>query len=105
VKAALTRYRVMAWIVGVLLALLVFYAMPMKYLADDSGPVHVIGVVHGYMFIGYLVTAADLWLRCRWRPGFAVLVCLAGTVPFFSFVAEHKVTVRTRALIDAEPAT
>jgi integral membrane protein len=99
-KGALLRYRVMAWIVGVLLVSLVFVAMPLKYLADQPGAVKVIGVGHGYMFILYLVTALDLALRSKWRLGFTVLVCLAGTVPFFSFVAEHKVTQRTRPLIE-----
>jgi integral membrane protein len=106
VKGALLRYRVMAWIVGVLLVSLVFVAMPLKYLADQPAAVRLIGVTHGYMFILYLVTAVDLALRSKWRLGFTVLVCLAGTVPFFSFVAEHKVTQRTRPLIEqsAPPA-
>ena len=33
VPAALTRYRVMAWIVGVLLIALILVAVPLKYLA------------------------------------------------------------------------
>lgn len=102
-KAALVRYRVMAWIVGVLLVTLVFVAMPLKYLADQPRLVEVIGVVHGYMFILYLVTAVDLALRSRWRLVFTVLVCLAGTIPFLSFVAEHTVTRRTKTTLAAAP--
>ena len=100
-NGALLRYRVMAWIVGVLLVTLVFIAMPLKYLADQPEMVKVIGVGHGYMFLLYLASAIDLALRSKWRLGFTLLVCLAGTVPFFSFLAEHKVTQRTRPLIDA----
>jgi integral membrane protein len=45
----------------------------------------------------YLLTAFDLALRARWRALGTVLVLLAGTIPFLSFVAEHKVTARMRA--------
>jgi hypothetical protein len=45
------------------------------------------------MFMIYLVTVLDLSLRCKWNvfPRTA-LVMLAGTIPFFSFYAEHKAT-------------
>lgn len=87
---ALLRYRIMAYIVGVLLLLLVFVAMPLKYLADVETP---IAMVHGYMYMIYLITVVDLALRAKWSifPR-TVLVALAGTIPFFSFYAEHKAT-------------
>ena len=43
----LTRYRVMAWTTGVLLLLLVFVAMPLKYLGDDERLVSVVGLNDG----------------------------------------------------------
>ena len=47
---------------------------------------------HGFLFIIYLVTAVDLFTRVRWKFGTAVLIMLAGTVPFASFFAERWVT-------------
>lgn len=87
----LTRFRVMAWTTGVLLLLLVFVAMPLKYLGDDDRMVRVVGVLHGWMYLAYLVTAFTLAYRLRWSPGRTVLLLLAGTVPFMSFVAERRV--------------
>ena len=98
-KSALTRYRVMAWITGVLLLLLVFVAMPMKYLGDNDTPVAVIGVAHGWMFMLYLLTVLDLWVRCQWKVVKAFLIAIAGTVPFMSFVAEHFVRLDVERLI------
>lgn len=43
----LTRFRVMAWTTGILLLLLVFVAMPLKYLGDDDRLVRIVGVMHG----------------------------------------------------------
>jgi integral membrane protein len=97
VQGALTRYRVMAYVVGVMLVLLVAVAMPLKYLADNPGPVAVIGTAHGFLYAVYLLAAFDLALRARWTAKGTVLVLLAGTVPLLSFVAERIVTRKTRA--------
>ena len=97
IPAALTRYRVMAYVVGTLLLVLVLVAMPLKYFADMPGPVAVVGTGHGFLYAVYLLTAFDLALRARWSAKGTVLVLLAGTVPFLSFVAERKVTARMRA--------
>jgi integral membrane protein len=97
VQGALTRYRVMAYVVGVMLVLLVAVAMPLKYLADTPGPVAVIGTAHGFLYAVYLLAAFDLALRARWTAKGTVLVLLAGTVPLLSFVAERIVTRKTRA--------
>jgi len=92
VNAALTRFRVMAYIVGVFLLVLVFVAMPLKYLADQPTLVAVVGPAHGFLYMVYLVTAFDLAVRAKWPFGRTILVLLAGTIPVMSFVAERKVT-------------
>jgi integral membrane protein len=97
VPAALTRYRVLAYTVGTLLLVLVFVAMPLKYFADTPGPVAVVGTTHGFLYAVYLLTAFDLALRARWTAKGTVLVLLAGTIPFLTFVAERVVTRKTRA--------
>jgi integral membrane protein len=97
VPAALTRYRVMAYIVGTMLLVLVFVAMPIKYWGHDDTPVAIVGTAHGFLYCVYLLAAFDLALRARWRALGTVLVLLAGTIPFLSFVAERIVTRKTRA--------
>jgi integral membrane protein len=97
VPAALTRYRVMAWVVGVLLAVLFLVAVPLKYAADLEGPVAVIGTAHGWLYAVFFLTACDLALRARWTLRGTVLILVAGTVPLLSFVAERIATRKTRA--------
>jgi len=92
VTGALVRFRVMAYVVGVGLLTLVLVAMPLKYLADSPTLVQVVGPMHGFLYMVYLVTVVDLAFRAHWSPVRTVLVMLAGTVPFVSFVAERKVT-------------
>lgn len=90
--AALTRYRVIAWIVGVVLILLVVIGMPLKYLFDDPVVVETIGPAHGFLYMAYLVAAFDLSRRAGWPLKRMALVMLAGTVPFISFYAERRVS-------------
>ena len=88
---ALMRYRVMAYVVGVMLLLLVAVAMPLKYLADNSGLVKIVAPLHGAMFIVYLLTVLQLAFSRRWPARRTVLVMLGGVVPFLSFVTERRV--------------
>jgi len=92
IATALRMYRVSAWVTGVGLLLLAFYAMPAKYFFGDPRPVALIGMVHGFLYMIYIVCTLILAERTRWKPLFAVLVLAAGTIPIASFVAERKVT-------------
>lgn len=108
IKGALTRYRVMAWIVGVLLVVLVLVGMPLKYFGDNDAVVVATGVPHGWLYMVLLITAYDLGRRVKWPWLRLILIALGGTVPFMSFVAEHYATkdVRQRlAAVDAHQAT
>jgi integral membrane protein len=97
IPAALLRYRVMAWVVGLLLIALILVAVPIKYVGGVDEPVAVIGTLHGWLYAIFFVTACDLALRARWTLKGSVLVLLAGTIPILSFVAERIATRKTRA--------
>jgi integral membrane protein len=92
VLGALKRYRVIAYVVGVMLLVLVFVAMPVKYAGDNPALMNVVGPLHGFLYVVYLLATFDLARRLRWGLGKMVLIALAGTIPFLSFVAERKVT-------------
>jgi len=88
---ALVRYRIMAFVVGVGLVLLVFVGMPLQFAAHQKVVVQVVGTVHGYLYLLYLVLSADLARRAHWRIGRILAVVAAGFVPFLAFVVEHRV--------------
>lgn len=99
VKAALTRYRVMAWVVGLLLVTLVCVGMPLKYIWGDGRVVMWTGIPHGWLYMVLLITAYDLGRRVQWSIKWFVMIMLAGTIPFLSFVAEHFATRNVRAML------
>lgn len=91
-RIALIVWRILAWLTGtglILLCAAIFY----HYVLDESRrPLTIIGIIHGNLYMVYLVCTLVLAERRRWRPVKALIVALAGTIPFVSFVAERKVT-------------
>lgn len=87
---ALTRYRVLAWITGVWLLILVA-EMVLKYIlkVDMPGWTDFIPPAHGWVYFVYLLCTLDLGIKIRWGWGKIIITCLAGTIPFLSFYFEH----------------
>ena len=92
IRKSLLFYRIMAWVVGVLLVVLVLIGMPLKYLAGNGLVVTITGVPHGWLYMVLLITAYDLGRRVDWPWSRMLIIMLAGTVPFITFVAEHYAT-------------
>jgi integral membrane protein len=93
----LRAYRVMAWVTGTGLVILVFVAMPLKYFFGQPMLVSIVGMLHGFFYMAYIVCTLVLAERCRWRPLDALVILLCGTIPLASFFAERRVTARVRA--------
>lgn len=100
-RAALMRYRVMAWVVGVLLAILVLVGLPLKYIAGDGRVVVWTGQPHGWLYMILLITAYDLSRRVGWSIKWILMIMAAGTIPMLSFVAEHYATRDVRKRLAA----
>lgn len=91
VSRALARYRVIAWIVGVLLIVLFCVGIPLQFAAGHGGVDEVVGIAHGMVFYPlYLIVTVLLAWRVRMPPVRILLTLVAGTVPFLSFVAERE---------------
>ncbi|GHD09190.1 membrane protein [Streptomyces violarus] len=100
-KSVLTRYRVMAYVTGVLLVLLTL-GMIGKYVLDLNGAAdftRVVSIAHGWLYVLYLVFAFDLGSKAKWPVGKQVWVLLAGTVPTAAFFVERKISHELEAWI------
>lgn len=96
-------YRVLALLVGVLLAFCSLVALPLKYLAAEGGSLQQFGesasimwAVHGWVFMIYVVVAFFLSRRAGWSVGFTIVALAAGLIPLLIFWVEHRVTQRMR---------
>ncbi|GAA1429699.1 DUF3817 domain-containing protein [Microlunatus lacustris] len=103
-RNALLRYRVMAYLVGTLLVVLTLVGLPLKYVYGDDRVVTWTGIPHGWLYMILIITAVDLGRRAGWSWRRLLMIALAGTVPFLSFVAERSATKDVREKILAEEA-
>jgi integral membrane protein len=99
VSGALLRYRVMAYIVGVGLLILVFVGVPLQYAANEPGVAEVVGPIHGFLYIVYLLAALDLARRARFTLLQMAAMVGAGFLPFLAFIIERRVRQRVEDLI------
>lgn len=104
VRSALLRYRIMAWVVGLLLVVLICIGLPLKYIWHTDTVVVATGIPHGWLYMVLLITAYDLGRRVGWSIKWFILIMLAGTVPFLSFVAEHFATRNVRETLTRSEA-
>ena len=92
-RSRLTFFKVMAFIVGVGLLVLVI-EMVLSYGFDMKGeenPLHWWPQPHGFIYLVYLVATALLGFKVGWSLTKMVLVMLAGCVPFLSFWVERRI--------------
>lgn len=95
--AALLRFRVIAYVVGTLLLLLTL-GVVIEVAADNKTLVSIVGPVHGFLYIGYLILGYDLVRRARWPVVRMLLIALAGVVPGLMFWAERRVEAEINRL-------
>ncbi len=87
--AAVLRYRVMAYITGVLIIVVCFVGIPLQVAAHNTFITNYIGTVHGRLYIVYVVVAYILARKLKMKIGPTVLLLLAGTVPIMTFFVER----------------
>jgi integral membrane protein len=103
VRNLFTAYRWLALVVGVLLAFCSLVALPLKYLLEEGTSLQELGetasvlwVVHGWVFMVYVVVAFLLSRRAGWSLRFTGLALVAGLVPLLIFWVERQVASRFR---------
>jgi integral membrane protein len=102
-NGAFLRYRVMAYLTGVVLATafvwLIIGRLFLDYGNPDARPAlyGYLWLAHGWLYFLYLITGVDLAFRVRYGVLKTVGILLAGTIPFMSFVSEYFVHKDLRA--------
>jgi integral membrane protein len=92
-QAAVLRYRVMAYVTGVLIIVLCFVGIPLQ-VAGHPAVASYVGRVHGFLYIVYVIFAFLLANKLRLRPVQTVILLLAGTIPVMTFIVERWATRR-----------
>jgi integral membrane protein len=100
----LAVYRVAAIVTGIGLLFLVLVAIPLRYLGDQPWLSQTYSPIHGLIFMAYVVVVIWVSTRRRWSPTKALLIIVAGAVPFASFIVERRVIADELSAQDLGPA-
>ena len=89
-KNALGRFRFMGILEGSSLVALLFIAMPLKYWFDMPAAVTIIGTLHGYIFLAYLIAIVYAMIAIKWPFRFTVGAVLSAFIPFGNFILDSR---------------
>ena len=83
-------FRLIALLEGASYILLLFFAMPIKYLLDDPTYVKLLGMPHGILFIIYIIFSALGKNKYNWDIKEFFIVSTASLIPFGTFYIDMK---------------
>jgi integral membrane protein len=86
----LKMFKIVALLEGTSLLLLLFFAMPIKYIFQEPIFVKTVGMAHGLLFIGYILMAIMLKMEQIWNFKKFVIICSASVIPFGTFYVDRK---------------
>ncbi|HLT29577.1 MAG TPA: DUF3817 domain-containing protein [Myxococcaceae bacterium] len=86
----LQRFRLVALLEGLSYVLLVFVAMPLKYLLELPQAVRALGSAHGALFVLFVVLLTHVLVVRQLSFARAALAFVASLVPFGAFWFEAK---------------
>jgi integral membrane protein len=89
-KNTIGRLRIIGFLEGISFLVLLFIAMPLKYMAGQPMAVKITGMAHGVLFVLYILYVVMAAIEYSWSIKKSVLAFLASLVPFGTFWADAK---------------
>ncbi|ANE47977.1 membrane protein [Paenibacillus swuensis] len=87
---SLRAFRQIGIFEGISFLVLLFIAMPLKYWAEMPLAVTIVGGLHGFLFVLYLLALAVVTLKFRWSILRVFGAFIAAFLPFGTFVLESR---------------
>jgi integral membrane protein len=87
---SLGRLRLIGFLEGASLLVLLGIAMPLKYLAGQPAAVRYVGMGHGLLFVLYVLLVIQVGIARSWSFGKIALALVASIVPFGTFWADRR---------------
>jgi integral membrane protein len=94
-QSKLNRFRILAFFEGVSFLLILFVTMPLKYFYQNPQPNKIVGMVHGLLFVLYILELIQVKIEFKWKTKKTILAAIASVVPFGTFIAEKYLFSKT----------
>jgi integral membrane protein len=89
-STTLGRLRITGLIEGLSFLVLLFIAMPLKYLAEKPEMVRIVGMAHGLLFVLYIVLSVQAKVQYRWPFRKMLLLWIASVLPFGTLYVDYR---------------
>ncbi|OCK50019.1 hypothetical protein BA768_07210 [Chryseobacterium sp. CBo1] len=83
-------YRKTAIIEGISYLILLFIAMPIKYIFDIPEPVKYFGWIHGVLFLFYMAVLIIAAVNYKWSIKRIVIYVIGSVLPFVPFILDKN---------------
>ncbi|GAE34511.1 DUF3817 domain-containing protein [Halalkalibacter akibai] len=87
---SIKAFRMIGFLEGMSFLLLLFIAMPLKYMMDMPLMVTYVGAAHGALFILYIGAVMYMKMNEGWSYKKSFLACVASVMPFGPFIFDAK---------------
>lgn len=91
---ALGRFRAISLAEGVSYLVLLGIAMPLKYVAGIPNAVRIVGMLHGVLFVAFVVGLALAAKAERWGARQITIAMIASLVPLGAFWLERRLRMK-----------
>ena len=82
--------RIVSFLEGVSYLLLLFIAVPVKYINGNPEYVKMLGMPHGLLFMLYIVLAIVLKSQMKWTTKELAVILACAVIPFGTFYVDKK---------------
>ena len=89
-KNELERFKLIGLIEGYSYLILLFIAMPIKYMGGEPMAVKIVGMAHGILFILFILAQYQATSTYKWKFKFNAFAFLASLIPFGTFYLDKK---------------
>lgn len=89
-KTTLGRFRIIAFMEGISYLILLFIAVPLKYMWGQPAAVRTFGSVHGFLFVLYILYVFLCKIEYRWSVMKMLILLAISIIPFGNFYADRK---------------
>lgn len=89
-KTTLGRLRVVGFLEGMSFLILLGIAMPLKYVWQMPAAVQVVGMLHGVLFVAYVLLVIQVKIEYSWPFKKMALALVASILPLGPFIADKK---------------
>ncbi len=96
-KSSIGQFRLICFLEGITLLILVFIAMPLKYQFDNPIVTKIFGPIHGALFLGYVAYTILFAYKFKWSFQKIFWVSIASFFPFATFYVDKKVLAKIPA--------